>query len=162
MQSINQLSIAVSHIGNIIQIYHISMKIGTKLLAVFLTSVVIGTVAATNLQQVYAPRACGGCVEFKKLTHEYEKNVINAIGDPGISPQPRELLVGYVGDVNRILVGDPNIDRLLQSYQDDVTTIFDQSPPEPDKQIKDFRAVTHDFEKAIIGAINPPEPETST
>ena len=37
------------------------MKIGIKLLAVILASVLIGTVAATNLQQVYAPRECPGC-----------------------------------------------------------------------------------------------------
>ena len=115
-------------------------------------------IAVTSLQHVCAQIDPGNFVLWRKTTHEFEKNVINAIGDPNISPGPRELLVGYVGDVNRILVGDPNIDRLLKSYQDDVTTIFDVSPPEPDKQIKDFRAVTHDFEKAVIGAINPPEP----
>ena len=55
---------------------------------------------------------------------------------------------------------DPNIDRLLQSYQKDVTTIFDQSPPEPDKQLKKgFKGLTHEFVKAVIGSINPPEPE---
>jgi len=46
---------------------------------------------------------------------------------------------------------------LLQGYTDDVTRILDQSPPEPDKQVKDFRAVTHDFEKAVIGAVSPPD-----
>src|SRR6476620_7486236 len=130
----------------------------TPLLAIVTAAVVIGMVTV-SIQQVYAPRNCGGCVEFKKLTSEYEKNVINAIGDPNISPQPRELLVGYVGDVRSIFVGDPNIDRLLQSYQDDVTTIFDINPPDPDKQIKDFRGLTHDFEKVVIGAVSPPEPE---
>ena len=59
-------------------------------------------------------------------------------------------MVGYVGDVNTIFIDDPNIDRLLQSYQDDVTTIFDTNPPGPDKQIRDFRGLTHDFEKAVI------------
>jgi hypothetical protein len=106
------------------------------------------------------PRECGQCTEFKKLTHEFEKNVINAVGDPNISPQPRELLVGYVGDMNTIFVGDPNIDRLLQSDQDDVTTIFDTQPLDPDKQIKDFRGLTHNFEKAVIGAVSPPDPDT--
>jgi hypothetical protein len=61
----------------------------TPLLAVVTVAVVIGMVTV-NIQQVSAPRGCGGCVEFKKLTSEYEKNVINAIGDPNISPQPRE------------------------------------------------------------------------
>ena len=74
--------------------------------------------------------------------------MINAIGDPNISPQPRELLVAYVDDVSTIFVGNPNIGRLLQSYQEDMTTIFDQSPPNPDKQqlhdqIKEFRQLTH-------------------
>jgi len=130
--------------------------------ALTMTMLIVATVigmVTLNIQQVSAPRGCGSCLEFKKLTHEYEKNVINAIGDPNISPQPRELLVGYVGDVRSIFVGDPNIDRLLQSYQDDVTTIFDINPPDPDKQIKDFRGLTHDFEKVVIGAVSPPEPE---
>ena len=56
--------------------------------------------------------------------------------------------------MNRIFVGDPNIDRLLQSYEQDVTTIFKQNPPEPEKQlVKDFRSLTHDFEKAIAGIL---------
>ena len=48
----------------------------------------------------------------------------------------------------------------MQNYERDVTTIFDVQPPEPDKQVKDFRAVTHDFVKAVIGAVSPPEPDT--
>ena len=41
-----------------------------------------------------------------------------------------------------------------------MTTIFEQNPPKPEKQVKDFRAVTHDFEKAVMGgAVSPPEPE---
>jgi len=133
----------------------IQMKHTLALTMAMLTAAIVVGMITVNIQQVYAPRACGGCVQFKKLTHEYENNVINAIGDPGLNPQPRELLVGYAGNVNTIFVGDPNIDRLLQSYQDEVTTIFDQQPPDPDKQIKDFRGLTHDFEKAVIGAFNP-------
>jgi hypothetical protein len=83
------------------------MNLVSKIFVLVLASVLVGTFA---VNQVYAPRGCNGCTEFKKLTHEYEKNVINAIGDPNISPRPRELLVGYVDDVNRIFVGDPNID----------------------------------------------------
>ena len=131
----------------------------TPLLAIVTAAVVIGMVTV-GIQQVYAPRGCDGCTEFKKLTHAYEKNVINAIGDPNISPQPRELLVGYVGDVNTIFIGDPGIDEvrtLLQSYEQDVTRIFDVNPPEPDKQIKDFRGVTHDFVKAVIDSFTGPE-----
>jgi hypothetical protein len=137
------------------------MKIGTKLLAVVLASVLLVAVVATNLQQQQSASAFSFVErqQFKKLTYEFEKNVIKAIGDPNISPGPRELLNAYVEDANRILVGHPNIDRLLQSYQEDVTTIFDVSPPKPDKQIKDFRSLTHDFVKAVIGLTQPPEPE---
>jgi len=111
----------------------IQMKHTVALTMTMLTVATVIGMVTLNIQQVSAPRGCGSCLEFKKLTHEYEKNVINAIGDPNISPQPRELLVGYVGDVRSIFVGDPNIDRLLQSYQDDVTTIFDINPPDPDR-----------------------------
>jgi hypothetical protein len=135
------------------------MKIGTRLLALGVASALLVAVVATNLQQSASAFGFVERQQFKKLTHEFEKNVIKAIGDPNISPGPRELLNAYVEDANRILVGDPNIDRLLQSYQEDVTTIFDVQPPEPDKQIKDFRGLTHDFEKAVIGLVQPPEPE---
>ena len=64
-------------------------------------SVLIGVVAATNIQQVSAPRDCGACVQFKKLTHEFEKNVIEAatVGDPNIIPS---LLEQYSTDVRAL------------------------------------------------------------
>jgi hypothetical protein len=55
------------------------MKIGTKLLPLVLASVMIGTVA---INQVYAPRFCDGCTEFKKLTHDFEKAVIVGVEVP--------------------------------------------------------------------------------
>jgi hypothetical protein len=136
----------------------------TPLLAIVTAAVVIGMVTI-SIQQVYAPRNCGSCVQFKKLTHEFEKNVIKSIKDTNTGPQPhlRELLTAYSEKVQRIFIGDPNIDQvktLLQSYQEDVTTIFDTQPPEPDKQlIKEFKGITKNFVKAVIGAVSPPEPE---
>jgi hypothetical protein len=122
-------------------------------------------IVTSNVQQVYAPRDCAGCVEFKKLTHEFEKNVI---GDPNISQGPaphlRELLDAYAQDVMRIFLGGPDtIPELLATYQQEVLAVF-QAPPDPEKQahhdqIKEFRQLTHGFEKSVIGAINPPEPE---
>lgn len=85
--------------------------------------------------------------------------MIAAIEDPENIP---EALNAYSLNVQRIFIGDPGLDQvktLLQSYERDVTTIFDQQPPEPDKQVKDFRSLTHDFEKAVIGSVSPPEPE---
>lgn len=54
-----------------------------------------------NTQQVSAPRRCGGCAVFKKLTHEFEKNVIDAAtnGDPNTIPG---LLEQYNQDVRAL------------------------------------------------------------
>ena len=49
------------------------MKIRTQILTVMVATALLGAVAATSLQQVYAPRQCAGCTAFKKLTHEFEK-----------------------------------------------------------------------------------------
>ena len=53
------------------------------ILATFAVLAIIGMLTV-NIQQVSAPRMCGGCIEFKKLTHEFEKAVIDAAttGDP--------------------------------------------------------------------------------
>ena len=136
----------------------------TPLLVIVTAAVVIGMVTL-SIQQVYAPRTCAGCVQFKKLTNQFEKNVIKTIKDTNTGPAPhlREWLEAYSQNVQRIFVGDPNIDQvktLLQGYEQDVTRIFDTQPPEPDKQmIKEFKGLTHSFVKAVIGTINPPEPD---
>ena len=46
-----------------------------SILAILVAIVIIGMVTI-SVQQVYAPRNCGGCIAFKKLTHEFEKDVI--------------------------------------------------------------------------------------
>ena len=42
----------------------------------------------TSVQQAYAPRGCGGCTAFKKLTHEFEKDVINAATNGDLNTIP--------------------------------------------------------------------------
>jgi hypothetical protein len=139
------------------------MKIESKIFALVLASILIGSIAATNLQQASA--FVIDWKDFKKLTHEFEKNVIKSIGDPNEGPQPhlRELLQAYSQGVQRIFIGDPNIDQvrtLLQSYEQDVITLFDTQEPIPGNQfVKEFRSLTHHFEKAVIGAVSPPEPD---
>ena len=54
------------------------------LLSVIVASVLLVAVVATNLQQVYAQIDPGNFVLWKKTTHAFEKNVINAIGNPDI------------------------------------------------------------------------------
>jgi hypothetical protein len=84
--------------------------------------------------------------------------VIAAVEDPENIP---ESLNAYSLDVQRIFIGEPGLDEvrtLLQSYEQYVTTIFEQSPPEPEKQlVKDFRSLTQDFEKAVTAGIQDPE-----
>jgi hypothetical protein len=48
---------------------------------------VIGMVTLT-IQQASAPRDCGSCTAFKKLTHEFEKAIIDAatMGDQNLIP----------------------------------------------------------------------------
>ena len=75
------------------------MKSAHSILAVLTAIVVIGMVT-TSVQQAYAPRGCGGCTAFKKLTHVFEKDVIDAAksGDPNTIPS---LLEQYNQDVLR-------------------------------------------------------------
>jgi hypothetical protein len=47
-----------------------------------LTALSIFGILTISTQQVYAPRECGGCDEFKKLTNDFEENVINSITPP--------------------------------------------------------------------------------
>ncbi|MGA7977059.1 MAG: hypothetical protein WB975_07480 [Nitrososphaeraceae archaeon] len=57
------------------------------ILVVLTVATIIGMVTV-SIQQVSAPRTCAGCIAFKKLTHEFEKDVIDAAnsGDPGLIP----------------------------------------------------------------------------
>jgi len=74
-----------------------------------LASITIVTVVTTSAQQVYAPRDCGGCAEFKKLTDEFEKNIIDAAS---VNPP------------------DPDrIQTLLGEYSDEVLKLFPSTSP---------------------------------
>jgi hypothetical protein len=131
----------------------------------------IGSIGASSQQQASADHPVGGAKTFKELTNDFEKNVINALKDqrqgssPAVGSSPtdmRELLSDYIVDVKRILGGQDTLDTLpnlvlalIQNYERDVTTIFDQIPPDDATQIKDFRATTHDFVKAVIGSAEP-------
>ena len=58
-----------------------------SVLAILSALAIIGIMTSISSHQIYAPRQCGGCSEFKKLTHEFEKDVTDAaIGDPNIIP----------------------------------------------------------------------------
>jgi hypothetical protein len=48
----------------------------TSVLAILVTVTILGMMTIST-QQVFAPRACGGCAEFQKLSDEFEKNVLD-------------------------------------------------------------------------------------
>lgn len=69
------------------------------------------TIVSMSTQQIYAPRDCGQCSEFKKLTTEFEKNVVDAASvNP---PEP------------------DRIQTLLDQYNDDVMALFSSPSPSP-------------------------------
>ena len=73
----------------------------TQILAMLTVVTIIGMVTASVRTSVSAPRNCGGCIAFKKLTHEFEKDVIEAAttGDLGLIPS---LLEQYNQDVKEL------------------------------------------------------------
>jgi hypothetical protein len=77
------------------------MKPTLTLILAILTVVTIIGMVTINIQQVSAPRNCGACTAFKKLTHEFEKSVIDAAstGDPNLIPG---LLEQYNEDVRAL------------------------------------------------------------
>ncbi len=58
------------------------------ILTTLVIAITIAGMLIVNAQQVSAPRDCGSCVQFKRLTHEFEKAVIEAAtnGDPNTVP----------------------------------------------------------------------------
>lgn len=79
------------------------MKILYSILVVVFALTIIGMVTSINTHQVYAPRNCGGCAEFKKLTTQFEKDVIDAASiDPPEPERIQTLIDQYVSDVRII------------------------------------------------------------
>ena len=73
-----------------------------------LASITIVTVVTTSAQQVYAPRACGDCAEFQKLTDEFENRILNtALGNP------------------------EEIPALVDEYSTNVKALFESPSPSP-------------------------------
>ena len=74
-----------------------------------------------SIQPVFAPRECGNCGLFLKLTAQFEKAVINSISNPEISPQPH-LSQDFI--------------KLTGEFKTDVINAVLQSPPEPDEILR--------------------------
>ena len=74
-----------------------------SVLAILTALTIIGMVTM-GMHQVYAPRECGGCSEFKKLTTEFEKAVLGASDNPD------------------------EISRLVDEYSANVKALFSSAP----------------------------------
>ena len=72
-----------------------------------LTAVTIIGMVTISTHQVFAPRNCGGCAEFKKLTTEFEKAVLAASDNPD------------------------EISRLVDEYSANVKELFTTATPSP-------------------------------
>jgi len=70
------------------------------ILAILAAIAIMGLVTI-SVQLVSAPRGCGSCVQFKKLTHEFEKEVIDA-ASTGDSNTISGLLEQYNQDVRAL------------------------------------------------------------
>ena len=76
---------------------HLMKALYTSVLAVLVTVTIVG-ILSISTQQVYAPRGCNGCSEFKKLTTEFEKDVIDAASVNPPEPERIQTLVGEYSD----------------------------------------------------------------
>ena len=110
--------------------------ISDHLIAVLAAMILVGSVAATvGIQQVYAPRMCGGCGAFQKIIGEFVTNVVNEVliapPDPDKQQklgQFRQISAQFETDViNAVLVGNPDtkriLDTLLETYQGKILDI---------------------------------------
>ena len=78
-------------------------RIYASVFAIVTALVIIGMVTTVSTHQVYAPRDCGGCSEFKKLTNQFEKDVIDAASTQPPEPDRIQTLIDqYVSDVRAI------------------------------------------------------------
>jgi NADH:ubiquinone oxidoreductase subunit F (NADH-binding) len=90
----------------------------TSVLAILATVTIVGMLTI-GTQQIYAPRTCGQCSEFKKLTTEFEKDVLSQVTE-GQDPDTtyRQLAT------------------LFDDYQQETFRIFELTPPTGTSLIK--------------------------
>jgi len=98
----------------------------------------------TSIQPVFAPRECGNCGEFLKLTAQFEKAVIGAVAPPegDKMAQFRQLTGQWKTDViNAVLQPPPNGDKIAEFhkvYTDGVLRIFLGGPDTIPELLQDY------------------------
>ena len=76
---------------------HLMKALYTSVLAVLVTVTIVG-ILSISTQQVYAPRDCPSCSEFKKLTDQFEKDVIDFAS---VNPPEPERIQTLLGDYDK-------------------------------------------------------------
>ena len=75
-------------------------------MAILISVAIIGMVTIST-QQVFAPRTCGSCAEFQKLSDEFEHKVLDAAANNGTA----------------------GIQKLLDEYSSNVMELFPSTSP---------------------------------
>jgi hypothetical protein len=78
----------------------------TLVLAILATVTIVGMLTIST-QHVFAPRMCGGCSEFQKLTDEFENKVLDIAANNGTA----------------------GIQKLLDEYSSNVLELFPSTSP---------------------------------
>jgi hypothetical protein len=119
-------------------------------LTLFMT---IGMLSIQYQQQVWSPRNCGGCVEFIKMTHEFEKNMVTAISEGTGDEGDNDDLESFVLFMRSTFTPDPALDNLIANYEEGVGSILTQPPPDdgkPHDQIKEFKQLTRTLRTEVL------------
>ena len=72
-----------------------------------MATVTIAGILTISTQHVFAPRDCGGCAEFQKLSDEFEHKVLDAAANNGTA----------------------GIQKLLDEYNSNVMELFPSTSP---------------------------------
>jgi hypothetical protein len=78
-------------------------------IAAILTALTIIGMLTISPQQLFAPRECGSCAQFQKLSDEFEKNVLDTAAKNDTA----------------------GIQKLLDDYSDDVMALFREPSTSP-------------------------------
>ena len=78
----------------------------TSVLAILATVTIVGMLTISS-QQVFAPRSCGGCAEFQKLTDEFQNKVLDLASNDNTA----------------------GIQKLLDEYNSNVMELFPSTSP---------------------------------
>jgi hypothetical protein len=121
------------------------IKLKNKLVLVILSAVILVIpvgISTFQEQQTYAPRNCGGCAQFLKLTAQFERDVGQAIHEFAIENHPNN--IPYA-----------EFKKLTAEFKTDFLHELLQSPPELDKLRSILDSYIDEFDRIFLGVPDP-------